>query len=86
MAAKFDRDRFDWEIACPVCGAKGTARASQEAFPEDGNINFTVDFVSNNFRVDQGTDANIVIVCEACNVTVGSFASEAPVAGVRGAG
>jgi hypothetical protein len=74
----FDRDRFDWEIACPVCGAKGTARASQEAFSEDGNVGFTVDFVSNSFRVDhQGTDATIVIVivCEACDVVVGSFAN-----------
>jgi hypothetical protein len=66
-----NRDRYDWELACPSCGAHGSARVSEDAFPES-DIHFAVEKVSAGFRVSMlGSSAvDTVIVCIECNIEV----------------
>ena len=63
-----DRDRYDWELECPACSAKGHAFVSEDAFPEPGQLNFGVDRISAGFRLRKlgQTASDTVIVCVNC--------------------
>ena len=63
-----ERDHYSWELECPKCKRIGAARVSEcgGAF----NLDFTVDDVSDGFRVSKvgACAVDTVIVCVHCNV------------------
>ena len=66
------RDRYSWDLVCPVCTRAGVADVSEDAYPNLPELHFTVDRVSDGFGVIRlGKSAvDTVIVCQNCNVAV----------------
>lgn len=64
------RDRYNWDLQCPVCGAVGVAHVSEDAFPLKSDLRFKVDEVSEGFKVRKlgETAADTRIICVKCNV------------------
>lgn len=63
------RDHYVWDLVCPVCETSGVARVSEDARPQSQTLHFSVDEVSEGFRVGRlGKSAiDTEIVCVKCN-------------------
>lgn len=63
------RDQYIWDLTCPVCEASGFARVSEDARPQFRILHFSVDEVSEGFRLgklgESATDTEII--CVKCN-------------------
>jgi len=62
------RDRYSWDLVCPVCGATGTARLSEDAFPRPSQLHFRLDELSDGFELSRlGKSAvDTEITCLQC--------------------
>ncbi len=56
-----EREKFDVQIVCPRCGAKGRMQGSEGQNPVEAILDQSVESVSQGFRIDGDT-----IVCENC--------------------
>ena len=67
--AATSRDHYVWDLVCPACGATGTAQVSEDASPQSGDLHFSVDEISEGFRLarlgELATDTEII--CVTCN-------------------
>ena len=70
VGSRVKRDRYSWDLLCPACGAAGTARLSEEAFPKPSQLHFRVDELSDGFQLRrQGRSAaDTEIICVKCGV------------------
>ena len=66
------RDRFDWELVCPKCAAKGRVHVSEDDYPFMRDPHFTVDEISPGFSVKKkGRSApGTEIICDKCQVVI----------------
>ena len=68
----WERDHYDWDVACPRCGLKGSAIASELAYPDKRGLLFRVEKISLGFCVSKPGKlaSDTEIVCIACGVVV----------------
>ena len=66
------RDRYTWDLVCPVCGLAGIAYLSEDAYPHPWKMRFLVDEVSDGFCVSKfgGSATETEIICVMCKVAV----------------
>jgi hypothetical protein len=66
------RDHYTWDLECPRCKRKGRIDVSENAAPYQAGLEFSVDKISEGFRVRKlGSSAcDTVIICSACDIPV----------------
>jgi hypothetical protein len=72
IAVRPVRDRYTWDLVCPVCGLAGIAYLSEDAYPHPWKMRFRVDEVSDGFCVNRvgGSATETEIICVICKVAV----------------
>ncbi len=64
------RDRWDFELRCPKCGAVGRAYVSEDDHPWMRDPNFRVDEIDGEFQIKRlgSTGAATTYECKVCKV------------------